>query len=119
MSEFTKGEWEIKEESDGHYGIYPKESAECIAVVWSADELDAEANAEELVRRWNAFEKDFNVRLVVAAPKLLAACEFAKAQIKKGSQKKALLILRAAIDKYNAGRPPSPPPRISAVPQQS
>ena len=28
---------------------------------------------------------------------LLTACEFAKAQIKKGSQKKALPILRAAI----------------------
>jgi len=30
------------------------------------------------------------------------ACEFTKAQIKKGSQKKALPILRAAISKYQS-----------------
>ena len=39
----------------------------------------------ELARRWNS------------QPDLLEACKFAKAQIKKGSQKKALPILREAI----------------------
>ncbi len=34
-----------------------------------------------------------------AAPDLLEACRFAKSQIKKGAQKKALPILRAAIAK--------------------
>ena len=47
-------------------------------------------NSEELKR---------HASLIAAAPDLLEACEFAKAQIKKGAHKKALPILRAAIKK--------------------
>lgn len=55
----TKGDWETKEEADLHIGIYPKDSADSIAVVWNTSEFDAEDNG----------------RLIAAAPDLLTACQ--------------------------------------------
>lgn len=61
MSEYTKGELETKEETNGHIGIYLKDAEmNCIAVVW----YPAEANAEHLVKCWNCHDD------------LLAALEF-------------------------------------------
>lgn len=50
------GELETKEETDGHFGIYPRETKECIAVVWDDPELDAKDIAERLVLCWNTHD---------------------------------------------------------------
>ncbi len=76
--EHTKGKIETKEEDHQHVGIYPENNTNCLAVVWSDDMFNAEANAKELVRRWNAFEKDGLV------DELRKACEAAGRFIRNG-----------------------------------
>ncbi len=80
--EHTEGKWETKEETDGHFGIYPQDGENCIAVVWCGEE-PAEANA----------------RLIAAAPDLLAACEVAKEKLQNdtGTIDEALDKLEEAI----------------------
>ena len=73
--EHTKGKIETKEEDHQHVGIYPENNTNCLAVVWSDDMFNAEANAKELVRRWNAFEKDGLVN------ELLTVCKAVKIRI--------------------------------------
>ncbi len=91
MSEYTKGKLEIIQVSISTYQIWakPKPNHKATLVAGNLNEDDA----QELIRRWNAFEDGGIVE------KLLFACKFAKAQIKKGAQKKALPILRAVIVK--------------------
>ena len=56
------------------------------------DEKSSRANTHRLVACWNSHDE------------LLKACKFAKAQIKKGSPKKALPVLRAAIAEAEKGK---------------
>ena len=58
---------------------------------------DYEANAERLVLCWNAH--DALQAKADLHDELVFACGFAKAQIKKGAQKKALPMLRVALAK--------------------
>lgn len=92
MSKFTKGELHIEPTdmvgSKTTRWRLADSSGNSICKVWT------EANAEELARRWNEYPD-----LKQQRDDLLAACKFTKAQIKKGAQKKALPILRAAIKK--------------------
>ena len=53
-------EWEAKETTDGHFGIYPADDGDCIGVIWNTDEA-----------------KD-NARLIAAAPLLLEASKAVK-----------------------------------------
>lgn len=51
----TATKWEIKEEADNHFGIYPEGSCDCIAVVWNSKNV--EANARLICRAVNNHDK--------------------------------------------------------------
>ena len=83
---------------------FPRPRKICDVTLDGKTEEEYEANAEELVRRWNAFENDFNVRLVAAAPDLLEACKKALPfvvahDIQQNVVSGAALELQAAIAK--------------------
>jgi hypothetical protein len=88
MSKYTQGDWTYSINKD----------TQAPAMLFVIDEDGVEIDVAEFEEWGGAHpEQIANARLLAAAAKLLEACEFAKAQIKKGSQKKALPILRAAI----------------------
>ena len=98
MSDYTKGELEIVQVSVSTYQIWakPKPNRKAILVASNINEDDA----KELVRRWNAFEKDGLV------DELRKACEAALPfivahDVTCGTVSGAALQLQAAIAKVS------------------
>lgn len=98
-TEHTKGTWTIERATNTtHHGFNLRAKSTggyisgviCQFVKWD-------------IRPTTLAEQLANIHLIAAAPDLLAACKFAKAQIKKGAHKKALPVLRAAIAKAKGG----------------
>ena len=101
MSEFTKGELEV---TDNGYGTKNVITDGCYMIACTGDSGDwhfqfeeiAEANAKELVRRWNEWPD-----LKQQRDDLLAACEYSHTLIlrKIGQTTHAVALLEAAIAK--------------------
>lgn len=91
---YTKGPWTIETPCGFPYsGLY------VVPVI----RKDFPCHIAQIRQLREREESEANACLIAAAPKLLDACKFAKSQIKKGAQKKALPILRTAIAEAEKG----------------